>query len=419
MPQSTYKPRHIQARIERSLSHMRIVSVTGARQSGKTTLCQKIAEERGMKFVSLDEKATRIWAQDDPEDFIRSMKQDGGVIDEIQRVPELMLVLKSLVDEDQRPGRFLITGSVDIFHAGVLPDHLAGRLSKIVLYPFAQSEIKGQGACNFLSTSFSEEFPSYENLGVRDYIWPQALQGGYPAALSRKDPLLREEWFTNYVDLLGERYLREDFKVYKPAKFKEVISYAAEISAGLVNLSSMAKALSVNYQTIDRWLWLLEHMYVLRRVPIWHHRKLTRMSKAPKLYFQDPGLLASVRGWDHINPRVDHEKKKPFLESFVFAELTRLISFHLEGTIQLYAYRKQSGMEIDFILTCGGKVVAIEVKASTTPSSDHFKNLRQLQSEIGDDFACGILLHTGNTIHRFGEKLYGVPISRLWSPLAT
>ena len=172
MGDDEYIARHVAPRIKRTMEYMRVVALTGPRQSGKSTLCQKIAEERGMGYVTLDAEEAREWAHRDPEDFIKNLQKDGGVIDEIQRAPGLMLALKKQVDEDRRPGRFLITGSIDIIRSQMMPDNLAGRIGKLELYPFSQRELAGLvTSSDFLSLSFKENLGPQHNLWVRPPIF--------------------------------------------------------------------------------------------------------------------------------------------------------------------------------------------------------------------------------------------------------
>ena len=359
--------RHIEPRMRQAMSHMRIVAITGARQCGKSTLCEQIAKERGMKYLSLDDKTVLRAARDDPKALIDYLKKDGGVLDEIQRVPDLMLALKFHVDQDQRPGRWIITGSVDMFRSIKLPDHLAGRILKIDLHPFSQSEIHRQHcAPSFLSEALKGAFPHFhEEEDPEDLcdVYYRALRGGYPLSVLSNSDTLSRQWLKGYIDMMVQRHIREEFDIHKVGEFSRLIKYLAGVSCGFLNLSSIAKKLGVNYQTVSRWVWLLENMYLIRCVPSWHYDDVKKLIKAPKLHFLDPGLLAAVRGWKTIDPIVHFDRKGPFLESFVFAELTRLISVY-EDDVDLYSYRTRAGVEVDLVLNSGDDVVGVEVKSS-------------------------------------------------------
>ena len=410
-----YVSRHIEPRLRRSLNHMRVVAISGARQTGKTTLCQKIASENNMSFVSLDQKHYYQWAQRDPEGFVQELGEQGGVIDEVQKVPELMMALKMSVDQDPRPGRFLITGSVDLFQSMILPDHLAGRLSMITLHPFSQGEIaKQEQASPFLSQIFEGVLPTHEEISRDDALRDRAFRGGYPQALIMTHADLRYEWLTNYGQLLAERYVREDFAVHKTRQFQRILEYVAAMPGGLVNLSAIGKRLGVNSQTVDRWLWLLENMFIIYRLPVWHHNALKRLTKSPKVYFLDTGLLTALNGWCHLQQRHHPQIKGALIENFVFAEITRHLSAQGKN-LALSHFRDKSGREVDFILSRGRHIVAIEVKASTSPSSQDFQGLQYLKDQVKEDFICGILFYDGEKVYRYEDRIYAAPIQKIWS----
>ena len=189
--QSKPKARHAEPRVRGALSDTRIVALVGPRQSGKTTLARKIAADRKMSFITLDDEQFRQFANDDPGGFMRGL--DHAVIDEVQRAPGLILALKRAVDEDPRPGRFLITGSVDLFKGTISPDSLAGRVETIELLPFSQSEIERQAAPRFLDKAFEADFPALMETGRTPDLVARVLAGDYPEALARSDVLRRSQ----------------------------------------------------------------------------------------------------------------------------------------------------------------------------------------------------------------------------------
>ena len=178
--------RHAEMRIRAAMKDTRIVAIVGPRQSGKTTLARKIAADQGMNFVTLDDEQFRHFASSDPGGFMRGL--DRAVIDEIQRAPDLILALKKAVDEDTRPGRFLITGSVDLFRGAISPDSLAGRVEAIELLPFSQAEISRRTAPGFLVRAFTGDFPALKETGRTADLIARVAAGGYPEALARTRP---------------------------------------------------------------------------------------------------------------------------------------------------------------------------------------------------------------------------------------
>ena len=182
----TLVARHAEAQVRAALDDTRIVAIVGPRQSGKTTLARRIAGDDRRPFITLDDEQFRRFAEDDPAGFVRS--QPVAVIDEIQRAPALILALKKAVDEVPRPGRYLITGSVDLFRGALSPDSLAGRVDTIELAPFSQAEIAGAGAPEFLDRAFADDFPSLAVTGPTDDLIERVISGGFPEALSRTVP---------------------------------------------------------------------------------------------------------------------------------------------------------------------------------------------------------------------------------------
>ena len=404
-------PRHAEARVRDALVDTRIVSVVGPRQSGKTTLSKKIADDEGMSFVTLDDDQFLEFATADPSGFIRDL--DRAVIDEVQRAPGLILALKKTVDDDPHPGRFLITGSVDLFRSSISPDSLAGRVETIELLPFSQAEIERQAQSRFLIRAFEGDFPALEETGRTPHLSERIMAGGYPEALARTSQARRRAWLTAYARSLAERDAAEIADISKTAELSRLLDHAAVVSGQLVNLTSLASSLSVDGKTIDRWLTLLEQMFVLRRIRAWHRNDLKRLVKTPKLHFLDTGLLTALRELDVAAIKNDRNKLGFLLEGFVFSELTKLAG-QAESPIALSHYRDKDKVEVDFVLEQAGHVIGIEVKASATVRTDDFAGLKRLQDAVGSPFACGILLHDGDRIQRTGDKLFAMPISQLW-----
>jgi predicted AAA+ superfamily ATPase len=413
--QSTPAPpiaRHAEARVRDALADTRIVALVGPRQSGKTTLARKIAADRGLGFVTLDDEQSRQFAHDDPSGFIRDL--DRAVIDEIQRAPGLILALKKAVDEDSRPGRFLITGSVDLFKGTISPDSLAGRVEAVELLPFSQAEIERRAPSDFLVRAFDADFPPLAETGRTPDLIQRVVSGGYPEALARARPARRHAWLTAYARALTTRDVAEIAAVAKEAELSRLIDHAAVASGQTVNLSALASPLGVDGKTVDRWLTLLEQMFVVRRVRAWHRNDLKRLIKTPKLHFLDSGLLAALRRLTEKDIEGDRSKLGALLEGFVFSELSKIVGYG-DHQISISHLRDRDEIEVDFVLEQAGRVVGIEVKAAASVKPKDFHGLKRLQSATGRNFACGILLHDGDRIQRTGDRLFAMPVSQLWA----
>ena len=418
MPNQTQDPgqfvaRHAEARVRTALTDTRIVAIVGPRQSGKTTLARRIARSDGRPFITLDDEQFRRFAEDDPAGFIR--RQRVAVIDEIQRAPGLILALKQSVDEDPRPGRYLITGSVDLFRSSISPDSLAGRVETIELLPFSRAEIVGSRVPEFLDRAFAADFPNLALTGPTPDLIEQAISGGYPEALSRTVPARRRDWLLAYARALTERDVSEIATVGKHDEMSRLIDHVAASAGQLLNLSRLGSQLGVDGKTVDRWLALLEHMFLIRRIRAWHRNELKRLVKTPKLQFLDSGLLAALRRVGTADIEKDRRKLGPLLECLAHAELLKAASLSLEATAMSH-YRDKDQVEVDLVLERSpGQVVGIEVKANASVRPRDFQGLARLQSAAGERFACGIVLHDGDRIQRTAPRLFAMPVDMLWT----
>lgn len=404
--------RHAEMHLRVAMGDTRIVALVGPRQSGKTTLVRKIAIAEGMEFITLDDEQFRQFAITDPNGFIRNLGR--AVIDELQRASGLILALKRAVDDTPQPGRFLITGSVDLFRTAISPDSLAGRIESIELLPLSQAEIERRGAGGFLVSAFAGKFPAMQETGHTPQLMQRVIAGGYPESLARTSSVRRQAWLLAYARALVERDVTEIATISKTAELSRLLDHAAALSGQTVNLSAMAAPLGVDSKTVDRWLALLEQMFVVRRVRAWHRNDLKRLIKTPKLHFLDSGLLAALRRIDLNDLQADRAKFGALLEGFVFSELSKLAN-QSPDNISISHYRDRDNVEVDFVLEQAGKVIGIEVKASATASPRDFHGLRRLQDATGKAFACGILLHDGERIQRTGDRLFAMPIDQLWA----
>ena len=418
MPSRTTSPgtpfaRHAETLVRAALDDTRIVAIVGPRQSGKTTLARRIAGDDGRPFITLDDEQFRRFAEDDPAGFVRS--QPVAVIDEIQRAPALILALKKAVDESPRPGRYLITGSVDLFKGALSPDSLAGRVDTIELLPFSQAEIAGAGVPGFLDRAFAGDFPSLSATGPTGDLIERVISGGFPEALFRTVPARRRRWLRAYARALAERDVSEIAAVDKSVEMIRLIDHAAAASGQLLNLSALGSRLGIDGKTVDRWLTLLEHMFLVRRVRAWHRNRLKRLVRTPKLHFLDSGLLAALRGTGTADIARDREKLGPLLECFVHAEIAKAAALSDETTTVSH-YRDKDQVEVDLVLERSpDKVAGIEVKAGATVRPRDFRGLERLRSAVGDGFACGIVLHDGERVQQIGPRLYAMPMKMLWT----
>jgi predicted AAA+ superfamily ATPase len=408
-------PRRACDRVAAALSDTRVVVINGARQAGKSTLARLVAQDHpGAELRYLDEAAVRSAAAADPAAFVR---HDGLlVIDEVQRVPDLMLAIKHEVDVDPRPGRFLLTGSARLFALRDIPDLLPGRSETIELWPLSQGEIS---RCDdlFVEAVFEHgadaEVPS-SDLRRADYLM-LALRGGYPEAVRRADPGRRTRFFESYVSDLINRDVRQVSDIERPADMRRLVNVIAAQMASLSVPNAIAGTLQLPASTVRRYLDLLELLFVVRRVPAWSTNLTTRAVATPKLMVIDSGLAGHLAGVTLKRAKHPSTPVGPLVENFVLAELARQLSW-VEEPVRLYHYRDRDDYEVDAILEhASGEVVAMEVKAAETVRREDFRGIQHLARRLGDQMLAGIVLYAGGQVLPFGDRLRAFPISAVWT----
>ena len=398
--------------VEAALADTRVVLISGPRQAGKTTLARMFSDH-GRTYVTLDDASTLSAARADPIGFVRGIRR--AVIDEVQRAPDLMLAIKASVDEDEEPGRFLLTGSANLATIPTIADSLAGRMAVIPLLPFAQAEIRSSPG-RFLDRMFAGEEPAVEGDTVLgEHLMNVVLAGGYPEALRRRSAARRVSWLEDYVSLILDRDVREIANIDQLDRLPRLLNILAEHAGQLVNNSSYGSALGLSGVTAQKYIAILERLFLVKTVAPWSNNRLSRLVKTPKLHFIDTGLLAALREDELDRLRADKTRFGAILESFVVSELLKLASWS-ERRLSFAHYRTKDRDEVDVIIEDRrGRIVGIEVKASATIKADDFRGLRQLQDAVGDRFVRGLVLHDHDRITPFGERLQAAPLSLLWS----
>ena len=403
--------RLVEHRIRVAMEDTRVVMLCGPRQSGKTTLMQWIAGT-DIPFFTLDDPITLEAASTDPIGFVRGL--DRAIIDEIQRVPSLVLALKTAVDADPRPGRFLLTGSANLMTLPRVADSLAGRMEIIRLLPLAQAELRGTRP-SFLERVFAGDAPTTAAPALGADLVELVLAGGYPEALTRSTWRRRRDWHLSYVEAILQRDVRDIARIEQLKAMPKLVRVLAEHSGQLVNYSGFGSALDMNHVTTRKYVGVLEDLFLIRTLQPWYSNVLKRLLKSPKLHFLDSGLLAGLRGLSPDRVSRDRTLFGPLLESFVFGELLKLASW-AEDRYVFSHFRDKDGNEVDVVMEDGhGSVVGIEVKSSATVSRRDFSGLERLQAACGDRFALGLVLHDNDRTIPFGGRLAAAPLSTLWS----
>ena len=409
-------PRHAAARVTEALVDTRIVTVEGPRQAGKSTLCTRIASTRGMRMVTLDDPTTQRAAVADPAGFVTGLG-DEAFIDELQRAPDLVLALKSEVDRDPRPGRFLVSGSANLLLAPRIGDSLAGRVERVPLRPFTQAEIARAAVPQWLDELWECATAPYvesRDVGRAAYV-RRILTGGFPAALARS-PRRRRAWFDDYLAALVARDVPDLVDVRRPDLLPVLLRHLAAGSGALVSLRPIAQALAIDEKTVRTYVRLLELLHLVVSVPAWTPGAAARAVRAPRLFMEDAGLLAHLLEADANRIARDDAISGRVYESFVAMELARLLP-HTETAPTMRHWRSQHGEEVDIVLEDrSGRVVAIEIKAGATIRRADLRGMSRFRALAKESFVAGLVLCTTRQTVPLGERTWAVPMQALWRP---
>jgi predicted AAA+ superfamily ATPase len=404
-------PRHVERVIREALTDTRVVLVNGARQAGKSTLVRKIGSDLGASWHTLDHPATLQAARFDPTEFVAS--DVLMIIDEVQREPELLLAMKVRVDTDPRPGQYLLTGSARVLGLRDLPDTLVGRMETVELWPLSQGEIGGQPDA-FIDAAFVQG-PELDVMTAEDrrgYV-DRVVRGGFPEATVRA-PRRRSRFLQSYVADLISRDVTELSEIQRGSELRALTRMLAGRSGQLLVPGRLARDLGLAQTTVERYLGLLEQVFLIKRIPPWSRNLSTRATATPKVIMVDSGLAAELLGFDAGSLRRPTAPLGGLLEGFVLGEIARQLTWS-EQSAEMYHYRTKDNVEVDLVLeNRRGEVVAIEVKASSTVRAEDFAGLRHLEARLGDDLLVGIVLYTGQQTLPFGPKMRAMPIAAIW-----
>ncbi len=406
--------RHITQSITEALDDTPVVVLNGARQTGKSTLCKQLLADGifAGQLITFDDPTVLLAAQSDPLGFI-SDHGDHLILDEVQRVPELFLSIKKVVDQDRNRRRFILTGSVDVMMFPKIADSLAGQLEIHNLWPLSQGEIIGQPA-TFLQKLIAQEnkFTSSQS------SWPDILRtisvGGYPEAIRREKESRRTRWFASYMLSVMQKDIRELANIEGLTQLPNVLRLVATRVGSTANLSDIARLSGVKHTTLQRYMALLEHVFLLVKIPAWTPNLEGRFVKSPKIYLSDSGLLGYLRGEDAESLLENRTVTSAFLENFVVMEIIKQLSWS-DQMLTPYHFSVHKGAEVDLVLeNRRGHLFGIEIKSAATLKESDFKGLRYLAALAPQKFQKGIVLYRGEQTLRFGDRLYAVPISNLW-----
>ncbi|MDP2752017.1 MAG: ATP-binding protein [Rhodocyclaceae bacterium] len=365
------------------LSGFPVVTITGPRQSGKTTLAKAIFADK--PYLSLEDPDVRRLALDDPRAFLGRLP-DGAVLDEVQRVPELFSYLQTWVDADGRMGLFLLTGSQQFGLMSKITQSLAGRSAFVELLPFSVRELEG---ASIVPTSLDA----------------MLFTGSYPPLYGRK--LSPRLWFPAYVTAYVERDIRQLLKIQDLEAFQRFVRLCAGRSGQILNLDSLSTDCGITHNTAKAWISVLEASYLLFFLRPHHANFNKRLIKSPKLYFFDTGLLCWLLGIQGKEQLVTHPLRGSIFETLVVSELVKTFLNRGERPI-IHFWRDSNGHEVDVIADVGGKLMPIEIKSGQTINRDFFTGIERWMALAGEQAVAPTLIYGGTeSYERQGIRVRG------------
>jgi len=399
--------------VKKALSLRRVVVVSGARQAGKTTLLEQTLSKNS-EYRSLDDTDMLGFALSDPKGFVMN-ESEMMAIDEIQKAPKLISEIKQVVDKNNRPGQYLLSGSANILTLPIVSDSLAGRVKYMRLRPLTVGETLGKKP-DFLERAFNKDFPSRITGYNKADIIDLAFRGGYPEAVAINNLRDRKDWHIDYIKTLINRDLRDIANIRRLDDLRSLVDVLASWSAKFMEVSQVMSVMSINKITLDSYINTLISMFVFEKVLPWLKTDYERVGKRAKFYAADTGLMASVLGWNPKEVFVSEDRSGKLIETFVFQELSAQID--LDNKYSLFQYRDRTAKEIDFIVEReDGALLGIEVKAGHNVSSEDFAAQKWFSETLlkNNESYTGLVVYSGDKVIQFAKNMLAVPIASLWS----
>lgn len=342
-------------RLKKLAKTFRSVAVTGPRQSGKTTLCRAVFPQK--PYVSLENPDILEFANADPRGFLGQFK-NGAILDEIQRAPHLFSYLQQVLDETNKKGLFILTGSNNFLLQSNISQSLSGRIAYLQLLPMSLQELK--------------ESKKIKNV----YSW-HILHGGYPEVITKK--INPADWYAGYINTYVERDVRQLKNISNLSQFTKLLRLCAGRTGQVLNLTSLSNDCGIDQKTVAAWLSILQSSYVIYLLKPYHGNFNKRIIKTPKLYFYDTGVACSLLGINNTAQIATHTAKGPLFENLVVCELLKE-RFNAGEADNLFYWRDKTGNEVDIVIDKAGKLTAMELKAGETISTDFFKGIEYFSS---------------------------------------
>jgi len=401
-----YLKRAIRAELEEYLKYFPVLLISGARQVGKSTLALHLGIDN---YITLDDINIYEMAKNDPKGFIESLEKPV-IIDEAQRLPQLMITIKEYIDKERINGEFVLTGSASLQGFKDISDSLAGRIGIVELYPLSLKEKsqKEQNIIDIFGGSLDEFILKKYESDITQYI----LDGGYPEIIKIDSQKAKYLWFSSYIRTYIESDARELANIRNIDKFIKMYRLCMIRSGNMFNKNEIQKEAGLDNRTFDSYFAVMEHTYQIQKLQPFFKNQLKRLIKSPKIYATDTGVLSHLLQIGSKEAFETSHYKGDIIETFIYDELLKANSSSSQK-VGLFYYRTTDKKEIDFILDYGEKIVAIEIKASKSVSKSDFKHIYHLQEEIPELFDKGIVLYGGDVFLRLDTNMYAVPFGFL------
>lgn len=367
------KKRAIASKLLELAAELPVVTIIGPRQSGKTTLCRMLFADK--PYVNLEAPDERSFTRDDPRGFLAQFPQ-GAVLDEVQRVPELLSYIQVVVDETNTPGQFILTGSQNLLLMDSISQSLAGRTALATLYPFTIAEAYGKNPPGWLET---------------------AVRGFYPRVISSTLP--PHEQLAFYITTYMEKDVRDLLNIKDHVRFDTFLKLCAGRTGQIINYSNLAADAGIAVNTAKDWLSVLEASFVVRRLPPWFANINKQLSKTPKLYFIDVGLACTLLRITTPEVLLTHPLRGPIFETLVVAEKWKRVANSVAPD-NLYYYRDSTKTEIDLVEDTGNGLALTEIKSGTTIASDWHNSLNTLARLLPNVISTRIIYGGDKSTHR-------------------
>jgi len=403
---------------EETLADTPVTAISGARQVGKSTLLHQLVMGRNARVMNLDIAIDRAAAERDPDGFVSQYPQGTLAIDEIQRVPSLILAVKAAVDSDRRPGQFLVTGSADLLSLRGAQESLAGRAQTVPLDGLSRGELAGQ-IDDF--AAFAWALPKSGELGDRPGYTRRQYLG---IAIAPSFPEIHtatarscDRWLTNYSDRVLSRDSTQVTGIAHPDRLEPLLALIAGRNSSEFVAARVGREVAIPERSVPTYLHALRALYLVRVIPGWSNNTASRAVRVPKVSVSDTGLGAHLAGVnvDGLERAVSSTLTGGLVEGFVVGELSKQRPWSAK-TYSLSHFRDNRGREVDIVLEDRRReVVGVEVKAASTVGADDFRGLEHLRDRLGQRFVAGIVLYTGIRSVPFGDRLWALPLAVLWA----